>query len=296
MKVTLFLMTKKGLKVLKAIIKAFGPAVVDKVCVSRDKNVQKDYFDEICEVCDKNEIPCFDKGAFSGIETEYVFAISWRWVINTDCKVVVLHDSILPGYSGWAPLINALINHEEEVGVTAFLASDKIDSGTVVAREKLKLDYPVKIEQAIDLIIPYYCKICLSLIDSLMNEGFISQLDERKVKRSYSMWLDDFDYFIDWRWKAGQIVNFINAVGFPYLGAQSDVMLSDGRVRRVKVLNGEVCENIDIINRDRHLGKVFRIDNDQYVVVVGEGLVKLDLITDFNIGNIRIRFLNRGRI
>ena len=43
-----------------------------------------------------------------------------------------MHDSLLPAYAGFSPLIWALINGEPEVGVTAHLMDDELDAGDIV--------------------------------------------------------------------------------------------------------------------------------------------------------------------
>ena len=43
-----------------------------------------------------------------------------------------IHDSLLPTYAGFSPLIWALINGEPEVGVTAHMMDDELDAGDIV--------------------------------------------------------------------------------------------------------------------------------------------------------------------
>jgi methionyl-tRNA formyltransferase len=44
-----------------------------------------------------------------------------------------LHASLLPDYSGGAPLVWAMINGETKTGVTLFQMDDGVDSGPIVA-------------------------------------------------------------------------------------------------------------------------------------------------------------------
>ena len=43
-----------------------------------------------------------------------------------------IHDSLLPAYAGFSPLIWALINGEKEVGVTAHMMDAELDAGDIV--------------------------------------------------------------------------------------------------------------------------------------------------------------------
>ncbi len=47
-----------------------------------------------------------------------------------------LHASLLPQYRGAAPINWALINGEQETGVTTFFLSHEIDTGRIIFREK----------------------------------------------------------------------------------------------------------------------------------------------------------------
>ncbi len=47
-----------------------------------------------------------------------------------------LHASLLPQYRGAAPINHAIINGEEETGVTTFLIDEQIDTGNILLQEK----------------------------------------------------------------------------------------------------------------------------------------------------------------
>ncbi|HUX93326.1 MAG TPA: methionyl-tRNA formyltransferase [Ignavibacteriaceae bacterium] len=51
-----------------------------------------------------------------------------------------LHGSLLPKYRGAAPIQWALINGENETGVTTFFLDDKVDTGSMILQEKIKID------------------------------------------------------------------------------------------------------------------------------------------------------------
>lgn len=51
-----------------------------------------------------------------------------------------LHGSLLPKYRGAAPIQWALINGENETGVTTFFIDDKVDTGKIVLQEKIIIE------------------------------------------------------------------------------------------------------------------------------------------------------------
>src|SRR5580700_3254643 len=108
-----FLMTAKGLAVLEAVIRAFGAARIAYVVSARDQNLVDDSFDQIAKLCHHNGIPFLEKNKPASLLSTYTFAISWRWLINDVSNLIVLHDSLLPKYRGFAPLPTALIKGED---------------------------------------------------------------------------------------------------------------------------------------------------------------------------------------
>ena len=275
MKVTLFLMSKKGLESLRMIIKSFGSKIIDHVYTRKDTGVLDDYFLDITQLCAQHNIDWSSGDVLYEVKTKLAIAISWRWMITTDKTLIVLHDSLLPQYKGWAPLVTALINEEERVGVSAFIAQEgECDSGDLVEQESIQLSYPIKIERAIDLIIPAYVKICYNILSG----GELKPIPQPKQGGTYSMWLDTEDYQVDWNDSAHNIVNFINAVGFPYGGAGSTVP----PYGVVKIQDAEVFPDATIMGRERHIGKVFTTSDNKYVVVAGEGMVKLNKVVISN--------------
>jgi len=50
-----------------------------------------------------------------------------------------IHPSLLPKYRGPSPIATALINGDEETGVTIFKMDEKIDHGPIIAQEKISI-------------------------------------------------------------------------------------------------------------------------------------------------------------
>lgn len=48
-----------------------------------------------------------------------------------------LHASLLPNYRGAAPIQWALINGEEETGITTFFLNDKVDTGNIILQKRI---------------------------------------------------------------------------------------------------------------------------------------------------------------
>jgi len=290
--VGLFVMTLKGLEVLKHIIDAHASSNISFVCIGKDSAVLNDYSNDIISICKKNNIRFFThKETLPLDELNYILAIAWRWLIDPgNYKIIVLHDSLLPRYRGFAPLVNALKNAESHIGVTALLASDKYDEGPIILQESIEIKYPIKIEEAIVRISEVYKSISISILDMIAHDENMQFCVQEESDATYSLWLDAEDYHIDWSWDSDYIERFVNAVGFPYDGAKAFL-----QNRMIKINEVEVINDLHIENRTP--GKVVFFDNNLPVIVCGTGLVKLrnavyydDSVNIFPLSKFRLKF------
>jgi methionyl-tRNA formyltransferase len=270
-KVSLFLMNQKGFAVLEAIVYNNMAFSIAYVVGARDKSVLKDYYDEISSLCKEHTIPFKDRNEFNMVG-DIGIVIGWRWLIRDFEQLIVFHDSLLPKYRGFAPLVNALINGEQTVGVTALFADKEYDKGNIIYQDSIKISYPKKICEAIDEISKLYVSLALKVLSKISENYLLKSYSQNEAEASYSLWRDDDDYLIDWTWNACKIKRFIDAVGFPYRGASTKL---DGIIYKV----WEVEEITDVIIENRSPGKVIFHDSDFPVVVCGEGLMKIKMMT-----------------
>ncbi|QOV21258.1 formyltransferase family protein [Anabaenopsis elenkinii] len=290
-KVTVFAMTEKGHTVLKSILPNYKNNV-EIVIGSRDTQIQKDFYSEIKSLCEYHSTKFIDKKEFISINTKYALAISWRWMINTDDKVlIVFHDSLLPRYRGFNPLVSALINSEQKIGVTALLATSEYDKGDIITQSVTQIEYPIKIQAAITKILKNYQETCLYVMEKIINDDHFIVIPQDEKKATYSLWRDDEDYRINWNHSSIELKRFIDAVSYPYKGAST---ILNGNL--VRILEAEIVKDVVIENRTP--GKVIFVENDHPIVVCGEGLLKIiEMIDDQTktslspVKNFRIRFL-----
>ena len=268
---TLFLMTSKGFNVLKHIIHIGHAILIDKVIVGEDKNVLNDYSAEIYNLCGEYGIQAEPRSNFESYNTRYALAISWRWIIPISPihKLIVLHDSLLPKYRGFSPLVSQLINGEKKIGVTALYASENYDEGNIIYQSSSNIDYPITISEAIEIINKNYIETTAWIFNHASKNIPLPSLPQPHDLATYSLWRDDEDYRINWQDTASRIERFINAVGFPYKGAQC---LLNGKVIQIK--KAIAVNDVFIENRD--VGKVLFVKNNKPVIVCGKGLLLIE--------------------
>lgn len=281
-KVGLFLMTEKGFSVLKFIVSKGLINQVSFVVGAKDQNVVNDYYNDIRDVCMQNTVSFYDRKDSLVLDNVTCIAISWRWIIPNISNLIVLHDSPLPRYRGFSPLVNMLINREPIIAVTALFASSHFDQGPIIMTRSIDVNYPIKISDAITKISHLYNDI---VFDLMKLEDPIISVAQDENHATYSLWRDETDYHIDWNMSAAQIQHFINCVGFPYKGA----LTSDG-LKEFRVLESEIYPDVTIENRD--VGKVLFLDKGLPVVVCRTGLLK---ITDLRDENYQVKILEKFR-
>jgi methionyl-tRNA formyltransferase len=147
--------------------------------------------------------------------------------------------------------------------------------------------YPLKIEAAIKQIEPLYFDLVCEIYQNIQDNKPILGSEQDHSNATYSLWLDQEDYFIDWQWSAEKIKRFVDAVGFPYDGAKARL---NEKVIKLEVV--QVVDDVYVEHRERHIGKVIFIDTAP-IVVCTSGLLKLLTITDVSGQPLNINFRSR---
>lgn len=272
-KVTLYLMGYKGLKVLEALEEKYTAGFIHEVISNTDKQVEYDYFQEIKMFCKNKKITFKIKDEVNTSQTIYSFSIAWRWLIpiHKEKTLIIFHDSLLPRYRGFAPLVNALINKEKKIGVTALIASEFFDEGKIIDQSVLKINYPVKINDVITAVTNNYVELILKIAEKIISGKKIKSIAQDETKASYSIWRDEEDYLINWNNTAEDIQRFINAVGYPYKGAKTFI-----EKECVRILEAEIYKDIKL--ELRHPGKIIFVKNNCPVVICGSGMLLIKKI------------------
>lgn len=265
---TLFVMTEKGLTFTEQAVSNFKD-IISQVVIGQDNSVINDFSQDIAGVCEAAGVQYSYRKDFAGITSEYAMAVSWRWLITHPAeKLIVFHDSLLPKYRGFAPLVSALINGEKEVGVTALFGASEYDRGDIIHQSSVTIIYPISIAEAIVAVGDCYLESGMAVLKTMASGQKLKATAQDHSLATYSLWRDDDDYQIDWSQSAKSIRRMIDAVGHPYRGAYCKV---DGVPSRI--LSAEELEDVKIENR--HAGKVIFVEDGLPVVVCGSGLLKV---------------------
>ncbi len=274
---TLYAMTAKGVATFEAL-----DGLVSAVVSARDPGSSDDSYDRLAAACARRGVPFHDRGA-DVPQTGYALAVGWRWLIpeRPGTTLVVFHDSLLPRYRGFNPLVTALIAGDAETGVTALLATAEYDRGDILGQVRVPLPRPIRLAAAIDLVAAAYGELAADLGARIAAGQALAGTPQDEAAASYSLWRDEADYTMDWATDADRLRDFVFAVGPPYAGART-------RLDGVPVRVWEVTPEPDVPIANRTPGKVLFLRDGRPTVVCGTGLLRIDAMTDEATGAARL--------
>jgi methionyl-tRNA formyltransferase len=170
-----------------------------------------------------------------------------------------VHDSLLPAYAGFSPLIWALINGEREVGVTAHRMDAEFDMGDILVQRSVPVgptDTATDLfHRTVELIGPIV-RDALQQIES----GTASWVEQDRSRAGFFHKRPVRDSRIDWNWPAEELERLVRAQSDPYPNA-----FTHHRGERVRIVNAAV-------SRARYggtPGRIFIREGDGVVIVAG---------------------------
>ena len=291
--------TAKGLAALRAVNEA-GFSLRLRVSTFKEVKVIRGYDEDIRAYAAKNHISFHSwneirKGGVDWLRQNRVWAIvcvGWRYMVPKDMidalcgRVLVTHDSLLPKYRGYAPLVSALINGEQEAGVTVLLAAQEVDAGDIVYQKSFSIGPKDKISDLIQKTLPIFAEGVVQSLRDLIADRY-KKFPQDHTKATFSIWRDEADLWVQWAQSARRIERTIRALGPPYMGART--WLGD---EVVELLAADLAE--DPFFEIRQPGKVWRLTSEgEPVVVCGKGML---LIREANIGNQSLIPLRKLRV
>lgn len=268
--ITIYASGLKGLKTVQGAYSILDERFILSVTVGKDYNVKQDYSNDIVNFCIQHNIQHAISPESPNTVFGFALAAGWQRIIHDipERNLIVFHDSILPRYRGFNPLVTALLNKDKNIGVTALFATNEYDCGDIVLQKISAFDYPIKLQEAIEKIAALYFDMAVDIINLYLGNQLIGKPQDNQLA-SYSLWRDEEDYRINWDMNAEDILNFVNVVGYPYKGASA--LMGDMLIRIKSVT---ILPDVNIENRTS--GKVIFIRSGRPVVACKQGLLSID--------------------
>jgi methionyl-tRNA formyltransferase len=157
-------------------------------------------------------------------DPDVIVATNWRTWIPPHIHemprhgTLNVHDSLLPAYAGFAPLVWAVINGESEVGVTAHMMTEELDAGDIVLQRAIPVG---PVDTSADLFhrtVELFGPITVDGL-ALISSGKIDWAKQDRSKASFFHKRADEDNRIDWTWPVEDLANLVRALPDPYPNA-----------------------------------------------------------------------------
>ena len=199
----------RGLQLMESAVKKY--AVSKNLKVLQPTNLKsEDFLSEL-------------KGLAANLQIVIAFRMLPEAVWNMpELGTFNLHASLLPQYRGAAPINWAIINGEKETGVTTFFLQHKIDTGDIIAQQKVAINENETAGELHDQLMIIGAKLVLKTVQDIENDNINThpQNETYKLKEAFKI----FKPFckIDWNKSIEQIHNHIRGLS-PYPAAWTEL-------------------------------------------------------------------------
>ncbi|UGT70063.1 methionyl-tRNA formyltransferase [Nocardia gipuzkoensis] len=147
-----------------------------------------------------------------------------------------LHDSLLPKFTGFSPVLWALISGASETGLTVHRMDEGLDTGDILVQRSIPIgptDTGTELVMRGMELIPGALGEALAALDS----GTAVWRPQNKAECTYFHKRSERDSRIDWTWQAEDLERFVRALSAPYPRA-----FTHYRGERIEVLAARVSE------------------------------------------------------
>ncbi len=246
-------------------------------CEEKIENVQ---YADISSFCKPLNIPCYvmEKGMkdmmlldqISSLKPDVFLVSGWYHIIPLLWRKVApaygLHASLLPDYSGWSPLVWAMINGEKKTGITFFRLASGVDNGPIIGQKETPIYDHDTIATLYKRIEELGVQLVTENLPKLSEGNATETVQDEKIRRVFPQRLPK-DGQIDWTKTNTEIYNFVRAQTKPYPGAFT---IYEGKKLTIWESN-KVSEDPKI---NCTLGEVVTSTN-RFLVQTGSGLLEI---------------------
>ena len=216
--------------------------------------------------------------AYGKIITKEVLDIPARGFIN-------VHPSLLPKYRGASPIQYAILNGDQETGITIMEVDEEMDHGKIILNLKVKISNLDTYESLSHKLAESAGELLVKIIPDYIS-GKIKPVEQEHEKATLTKIIKKEDGRIDWSKSADEIERMIRAY-YPWPTAWTQVNLpptprlrragksparnathsvTGGKISNLKIIEADVLE----INNNDNFGEVFLTQNNKLAIKCGK--------------------------
>ncbi len=203
-----------------------------------------------------------------------------------------LHASLLPQYRGAAPINWALINGEQETGITTFYLNQQIDTGSILLQKKTPVDDNMTAGELHDILMEMGSSLVLKTVEAIINETVapIPQIQDSSINDiNPAPKIFKEDCKIDWTRPASIIHNHIRGLS-PYPAAWTHFFNENGDSFQVKLFKSEISVSSPRLDP----GQLFINQNDELLIGTTTNNIKIISIKPEGKRQMRVQDFLRG--
>ncbi len=182
-----------------------------------------------------------------------------------------LHASLLPNYRGAAPINWAIINGEKKTGITTFIIDDKIDTGSILLKEEVKIAPLDTFFTLSNKLLNKAGPLIKKTIEFYFSEKLYPKKQFLKGNEKFAPKLTSKNIKIDWNESIDLIEKKIRGLS-PFPGAWT-FFNNNNNKSRMKIIKSSII----YINHKNNLNKILVKDGDLFISLK-EGYLKCDEI------------------
>ncbi|MDE5848793.1 MAG: methionyl-tRNA formyltransferase [Muribaculaceae bacterium] len=156
-----------------------------------------------------------------------------------------LHASLLPKYRGAAPINRAVMNGDNETGVTTFFLKHEIDTGDMIMQRKIEILPDDNVGDVHDRLMHLGASMVVETVDAIIN-GTLTTTPQPEGEFTPAPKIFKEDCRIDWNRSSQEVHNHVRGLS-PYPAAWTVLIEESGRPLECKIfetrLTDESCDS-----------------------------------------------------
>jgi methionyl-tRNA formyltransferase len=274
MRVVLFGYQTWGHRTLQALLDSEHEVTLVVTHPKSEHAYEKIWDDSVAELAEKHDVPVLLRkrpgdaelmDRLRQAEPDVIVATNWRTWIPPEIfnlppyGTLNVHDSLLPAYAGFSPLIWALLNGEPEVGVTAHLMDDTLDAGDIVLQRAVPVGPTDTTTDLFHRTLELFGPITVDGL-ALIASGRTDWTKQDRSRASFFHKRSIEESRIDWTRPVDEIERLVRAQSDPYPNA-----FTHHEGRPLRILAARVSQG----RYGGTPGRIFYREGDGVVIVAG---------------------------
>ncbi|TMR17373.1 methionyl-tRNA formyltransferase [Nonomuraea turkmeniaca] len=274
MRVVMFGYQTWGHRTLQALLESEHEVVLVVTHPKSDHAYERIWSDSVADLAAEHGVPVLIRERpddeellteLKNADPDVIVATNWRtWIPPQIFQLprhgtLNVHDSLLPKYAGFSPLIWALLNGEKEVGVTAHMMDETLDAGDIVLQRAVPVGDRDTTTDLFHKTLELFGPITVDGL-ALIASGRTDWQKQDRSQASFFHKRAERDCQIDWTWSAEDLDRLVRAQSDPYPNAYTHY-----KGERVRVIKASVSDGI----YGGTPGRVFIREGDGVVIVAG---------------------------